>query len=74
METFAAPSTRPLAFIAALFGRRPAAPESPSAPDLAPRDAQARRDFIQDVLTRSPNAFSGEVDVQNMMFLYPGRF
>jgi len=37
-------------------------------------DARARRDFIDDMLTRSPDAFTSELDVQSMMHLYPGRF
>ena len=46
------------------------------APQWTPRheDSSAERAFIQDTLRNAPGAFSGEVDVQNMMHLYPGRF
>lgn len=40
----------------------------------APDDARARRAFIQEMLTRNPAAFSSELDVHNMMHMYPGRF
>lgn len=42
--------------------------------DDAPEDARARRDFIQDALARNPDAFASELDVQNMMCMFPGRF
>lgn len=37
-------------------------------------ETRNRREFIQEMLNRNPDAFKGEVDVQNMMHMYPGRF
>ncbi|WP_282021813.1 hypothetical protein [Ruegeria faecimaris] len=37
-------------------------------------DLHAERDYINDVIWSNPDAFSSELDVQNMMNLYPGRF
>lgn len=39
-----------------------------------PDAARARRKFIQDMLTRNPDAYSSELDVQNMMLMFPGKF
>lgn len=36
--------------------------------------ARNRRAFIDDMLTRAPDAFTSELDVQSMMHMYPGRF
>lgn len=33
-----------------------------------------RRDFINEMLTRNPTAFAGDVDVQSAMMLFPDRF
>lgn len=37
-------------------------------------DLHAERGYINDVIWSNPDAFSSELDVQNMMSLYPGRF
>ena len=37
-------------------------------------DSGQRRQFVQDMLTRNPDAFSNELDVQHMMHCFPGRF
>ena len=41
----------------------------PSASDL-----RAERDFINEMVWNNPDAFSSELDVQNMLNCYPGRF
>ena len=41
---------------------------------VGPEDDCHRRQFIQDMLTRNPDAFSSELDVQHMMHCFPGRF
>ncbi|WP_171103044.1 hypothetical protein [Ruegeria sp. HKCCD7255] len=43
-------------------------------PRSADNDLHAERDYINDVIWSNPDAFSSELDVQNMMSLYPGRF
>jgi hypothetical protein len=42
--------------------------------ETSPDDARARREFVQVMLTRNPDAFSSDLDVQTIMQLYPGRF
>ncbi len=37
-------------------------------------DLHSERDYINDVIWSNPDAFLSELDVQNMMNLYPGRF
>lgn len=37
-------------------------------------DARARRDFVNEMVGRNPDAFSSELDIQHMMHLFPGRF
>ncbi len=37
-------------------------------------DPHAEREYINEVIWNNPDAFSSELDVQNMMSLYPGRF
>lgn len=43
-------------------------------PQPTANDLHAERDYINDVIWSNPAAFSSELDVQNMMSLYPGRF
>ena len=33
-----------------------------------------QRDFINEIITRNPNAFSSDLDVHNMMSLFPEKF
>ncbi|ANT60968.1 hypothetical protein AYJ57_11705 [Salipiger sp. CCB-MM3] len=40
----------------------------------SPDDARARREFIWEMMSRNPDAFSSDADVQSMMGMYPGRF
>lgn len=40
----------------------------------SPEDARTRRAFVQEMLSRNPEAFSSDLDVQSMMQHYPGRF
>ena len=43
--------------------------------DVADADgARARRDFVNEIVTRNPDAFASEVGVQQMMMLFPDRF
>lgn len=42
-------------------------------PDVSP-DARSRREFVHEILTRNPDAFSSELGLQGMMHLYAGRF
>ena len=42
--------------------------------DEAPVRSTAERDFINDMMMRSPDAFAGEQDVAVMMMMCPGRF
>ncbi len=57
-----------------LFGwTKRACPETRK-PRPTANDLHAERDYINDVIWSSPAAFSSELDVQNMMSLYPGRF
>ncbi len=37
-------------------------------------DLHSERDYINEVIWSNPDAFSSDLDVQNMMNLYPGRF
>lgn len=41
--------------------------------DMA-EDARNRRACIHEMLSRNPNAFRGDADVQAMMQMYPGSF
>ncbi len=40
----------------------------------SPEELRAERDFINEMIWKNPDAFSGELDVQNMMHMYPGKF
>ena len=42
--------------------------------DVSPENARSRREFIRDMLTSNPDAFSSDLDVQGLMYLYSGRF
>ena len=46
----------------------------PIASDDSQKDARARRDLFLETLNRNTDAFQSELDVQNMMLSYPGRF
>jgi hypothetical protein len=37
-------------------------------------DAQARREFILEMMENNPDAFKSELDAQCMMHFYPSRF
>lgn len=52
------------------LGGRVRPPASP--PDAV--DARSRRAFITEMLSRNPEAFSSDLDVQMMMSLYPDRY
>lgn len=49
------------------FERRATAPDSPE-------DARNRRAFLQEMLSRNPEAFSSELDVQGLIQHYSGSF
>lgn len=68
-STIAAPAREPLNALQRLLSRL-RGPERH--PDF--EDSLARRDFIQDMISRNPDAFSSDLDVQNMMGLFPDRF
>ena len=38
-----------------------------------PEDTRVTRELVQEMLSRSPEAFSGEMDVQTLMQCLPGR-
>lgn len=70
-------NTRPVTPLPSLFGliRRAFGPTPRPQPDETLADqTRARRDFLREVITRNPDAFSSEADIQAMMSLYPGRF
>ncbi len=46
----------------------------PRTEETQPDDARSRREFIREVLSRNPDAFSSDADVQSMMSMYPGRY
>lgn len=48
--------------------------ERTSAADVSPEDTRARREFLLEVLSRNPDGFSSEMDLQGMMLFYGGRF
>ncbi len=64
------PLPKPLSFTHRIFkfALRPSSEES------QPDDARARREFIWEVLSRNPDAFSSDADVQSMMSMYPGKY
>lgn len=37
-------------------------------------EERLRRELVREVILRRPEAFSSELDVQAMMYMYPGRF
>lgn len=45
-----------------------------SGTDDAADDMRARRDFIQDMIERNPDAFSSNLDIQTAMLFCPDRF
>lgn len=46
----------------------------PAQKPVPAEDRQATRDFIAETLSRCPDAFASEADLQAMLYLYPGRF
>ncbi|MDE4100057.1 hypothetical protein [Phaeobacter gallaeciensis] len=42
--------------------------------ETSPDEARARREFIREIISRNPDAFSSDADVQSMMATYPDRF
>jgi hypothetical protein len=46
----------------------------PSSQEFAPEKGSAERDFVNDVIWSNPGAFSGDLDIQHMMQILPGRF
>ena len=46
----------------------------PVASNDSQEDSRNRRDFFLEMLNRNPDAFQNELEVQNMMHSYPGRF
>lgn len=44
------------------------------ASETSPEAARTRREFVHEMLTRNPDAFTSELDVQNMMQQFPARF
>lgn len=44
------------------------------APETSPEATRSRREFVDQMLTRNPDAFTSDLDVQNMMLQFPGRF
>lgn len=59
-----------LGFIQRIFSFAP----RPRLEETSPDDARARREFIWEMMSRNPDAFSSDADVQSMMGMYPGRF
>ncbi len=57
-----------------LFGRTKRGFPEAWKPRPTADDFHAERDYINDVIWSNPDAFSSELDVQNMVSLYPGRF
>ena len=47
---------------------------NPSEPGITANDDQAERDFVNETIWSRPDAFSSELDIQNMMSVFPGRF
>jgi len=39
-----------------------------------PERGPAERDFVNEVIWENPGAFSGDLDIQHMMQMFPGRF
>ena len=44
-----------------------------SAAGYSPEDLQAERDLIKDAVLTNPEAFSSDLDIQLMMYIYSGR-
>ncbi|NDW02713.1 hypothetical protein [Salipiger sp. PrR002] len=42
--------------------------------DLSADETRARRDFVNEMMQRCPEAFSSDLDVQSMMFYISRRF
>ncbi len=57
-----------------LFGWTKRAFPETRKPRLTDNDLHSERDYINEVIWNNPDAFSSELDVQNMMSLYPERF
>ena len=65
-----APVAPRLGFVASL--RRVAARLVPAEPNA--EEARARRAFVHDAMSRNPDTFASDLDVQAMMQHYPGQF
>lgn len=57
-----------------LFGGLTAGALHPSRPESSPEERRAEREYLNETIRNNPGAFSGELDVQNMMMMYHGRF
>jgi hypothetical protein len=64
---------RPTAFLQVL-SRRSVSRERRPDTGASPEESRARREFVQDMLTRNPDAFTSDLDVQSMMLCYPDRY
>lgn len=42
-------------------------------PEQNADDVRASRDFMSEMILDNPQAFANELDVQNMMYFFPGR-
>jgi hypothetical protein len=49
-------------------------PSRPETSDNLPEDAHSRQEFALEMLNKNSGAFQSEMDVQNMMRCFPGRF
>ena len=47
---------------------------TPSLPKARAQADLARRDFVREMQERNPDAFSSDLDVQQMMALFPDKF
>ncbi|WP_172328199.1 hypothetical protein [Mangrovicoccus sp. HB161399] len=63
----------PFAFLRPRLRRRAIAPAPSPAPEDPSADARAQRDFVRDMVARSPAAFSSDLDLQEMMLFLPER-
>jgi hypothetical protein len=57
-----------------VFWRRNHGRKHTPASNVSPEVAQARREFLREVLMRNPDGFSSELDLQDIMRFYSGRF
>ena len=57
-----------------LFGRLAKYYDTRTQPTPSMDDLRAEREFLNELIWSNPDAFSSELDIQNMMHLYPHRF